>query len=49
LGNGEVPEEELIATDADAIIADAVRPVSAKVIESMPRLRLVQSQGWRIT
>ncbi len=45
LGNGEVPEEELIATDADAIIADAVRPVSAKVIESMPRLRLVQSQG----
>lgn len=34
-----------IAADADFIMADAISPVSAHLIESMPNLKLVHSEG----
>ena len=33
------------ASDADFIMADAISPVSARLIESMPNLRLIHSEG----
>lgn len=33
------------AADADAILADAISPVSAKLIDGMPNLRLIHSEG----
>jgi phosphoglycerate dehydrogenase-like enzyme len=45
LGNGRPDEDRLIATDADAILADPMCPVSARVIGAMRHLKLVQSQG----
>jgi phosphoglycerate dehydrogenase-like enzyme len=33
------------ASDADFIMADAISPVSAELIESMPKLRLIHSEG----
>ncbi len=45
LGNSGLNDEKIIATDADAILADPMCPVSAKVIASMKNLKLVQSQG----
>ncbi len=44
-GNGKPDEDRIIASDADAILVDAMCPVSAKVIKGMKRLKLVQSQG----
>jgi len=44
-GNGTPDEDRIIASDADAILADAMCPVSARVINGMKRLKLVQSQG----
>lgn len=40
-------DEELLALagDADFILADAISPVSAHLIESMPNLKLVHSEG----
>lgn len=40
-------EDEVIerAGDAEAIIVDAVLPVTARMIEHMPRLRLIHSEG----
>lgn len=34
-----------VAADADFIMADAISPVSARLIESMPNLKLVHSEG----
>jgi phosphoglycerate dehydrogenase-like enzyme len=45
LGNGTPDEDEIIATDADAILADPMCPVSARVMNGMKHLKLVQSQG----
>lgn len=45
LGNGVPDEEKIIATDADAILADPMRPVSARVISGLKHLKLIQSQG----
>lgn len=43
----ECSDAELLAAagDADFIFADAVRPVSGELIKSMPKLRLVHSEG----
>ena len=45
IGNGAPDEDKIIATDADAILADPMCPVSARVISGMKHLKLVQSQG----
>ena len=45
IGNGAPDEEKIIATDADAIVADPMCPVSARVITGLKHLKLVQSQG----
>lgn len=45
IGNGAPDEERIIATDADAILADPMCPVSAKVINGLKNLKLIQSQG----
>jgi phosphoglycerate dehydrogenase-like enzyme len=45
LGNGKPDDDKLIATDADAILADPMCPISARVMSSMKNLKLVQSQG----
>ena len=45
VGNGAPDEDRIIATDAEAILADPMCPVSARVISSMKHLKLVQSQG----
>lgn len=34
-----------VAADADFIMADAISPVSARLIESMPNLKLIHSEG----
>lgn len=45
IGNGAPDEDKIIATDADAILADPMCPVSAKVIGGLKHLKLIQSQG----
>ena len=45
MGNGVLENEQIIATGADVIIADAVVKVEADVIEGMPELKLIHSQG----
>jgi phosphoglycerate dehydrogenase-like enzyme len=45
LGNGAPAEEKVIATDADAILADPMCAISASVINGLKNLKLVQSQG----
>jgi phosphoglycerate dehydrogenase-like enzyme len=45
IGNGAPDEDRIIATDADAILADPMCPVSARVINGLKHLKLVQSQG----
>ncbi len=44
-GNGKPDEDAIIASGADAILVDAVCPVSARIIGEMKGLKLVQSQG----
>ena len=46
VGRG-TPDEEIIAQigDADFIVADAVSPVSAKLMDAFPSLKLVHSEG----
>jgi phosphoglycerate dehydrogenase-like enzyme len=45
LGNGDVPDETVAATGAQVLVVDAVTPVTASLLEAMPRLRLIHSQG----
>ncbi len=45
LGNGPIDDADIIATGADAILADPMSAVSAQVITSMQNLRFIQSQG----
>lgn len=44
-GNQTPDEDAIIASGADAILADPMVPVSGRMIRSMPNLRLIQSQG----
>lgn len=45
LGNGAPDEEKIIATNADAIFVDSMLPISARVINEMKNLKLIQAQG----
>ena len=44
-GNGSPDEDAVAASGAEMILADAVLPITASLIERMPKLRLIQSQG----
>ena len=46
VGRG-TPDDDILArvSDVDVIVADAVSPVSAQLMGSLPRLRLVHSEG----
>ena len=45
LGNGPVDEDKLAATDAEVILVDSILPISARVINKMPNLKLIHTQG----
>ena len=45
LGNGIPDAGEVIATGADVIVADAITKIEAGIIEKMPGLKLIHSQG----
>ncbi len=45
MGNGVPDEDRIIATNADAILADPMCPVSERVIAGMKNLKLIQSHG----
>lgn len=46
LGRDATPDEVVAATpDAEVILADVVTPVPASLIERLPRLRLINSEG----
>ncbi|NLM21927.1 MAG: GyaR protein [Peptococcaceae bacterium] len=44
-GNSVPDETGLIATDADALLVDPMIPISAAVIQGLPCLKLIHSQG----
>ena len=45
LGNGEPDVERVIATEADALVVDAVMKIGPDIIDKMPGLKLIHSQG----
>jgi len=45
LGNGDVSDAEVAATGAEALIVDAITPVTAELIDVMPQLKIIHSQG----
>ncbi|NLO98390.1 MAG: GyaR protein [Peptococcaceae bacterium] len=45
LGNDALNKERLIATDADAMLVDPMIPITADIIEGLPHLKLIHSQG----
>ncbi len=45
LGNGDVPNEAVIAARPEVLIVDAVTPVTAELIGKLPELKLIHSQG----
>ena len=45
LGNGEPDPGKISATGADALVVDAVMSIGHDIIEKMPTLKLVHSQG----
>lgn len=45
LGNGEPNIEAIAATQAEVLIADPMVPVGRELIQRMPQLKLIQSQG----
>jgi len=45
LGNGEPDVETVIATGADVLVVDAVMKIGPDIIEKMPGLKLIHSQG----
>ena len=45
LGNGDVPDEAVIAARPEVLIVDAVTPVTAELIGKLPELKLIHSQG----
>ena len=44
-GNKEPDEEAIAAFDPEVIVADPMTPVRASLIEKLPHLKLIQSQG----
>ena len=45
MGNGEPDVRQVIATGADVLVVDAVTKVGRDIIDNMPGLRLIHSQG----
>ena len=45
MGNGEPDAAAVIATKADVLIVDAIMKIGSKIIEAMPGLKLIHSQG----
>ncbi len=45
LGNGEPNIEKVSATNADVLVVDAIMKVGPELIGSLPKLKLIQSQG----
>ncbi len=45
LGNGASDEDEVAATKPEALIVDAVTPVTASLIARLPELKIIHSQG----
>lgn len=45
LGNGEVSDRNVAATNAEALVVDAITDVSAELIAAMPNLKIIHSQG----
>ena len=45
MGNGEPDAAAVIATKADVLIVDAIMTIGGKIIEAMPGLKLIHSQG----
>ena len=45
LGNGDVPDEAVAAAEPEVLIVDAVTPVTAALMDRLPKLKLIHSQG----
>ena len=45
MGNGEPDPKSVTATDADVLVVDAIMKIGPEIIENMPSLKLVHSQG----
>ena len=45
LGNGDVPDEAVAAAEPEVLIVDAVTPVPAALMDKLPKLKLIHSQG----
>ena len=45
MGNGEPDAAAVIATKADVLIVDAIMKIGGKIIEAIPGLKLIHSQG----
>ncbi len=45
MGNGEPDAKKVIATDADVLVVDAIMKVGPDIIEHMPNLKMIHSQG----
>ncbi|MCL2126524.1 MAG: 2-hydroxyacid dehydrogenase [Oscillospiraceae bacterium] len=44
-GNGEPDVEKVIASQADVLVVDAIMKIGPEIIEKMPGLKLIHSQG----
>ena len=45
LGNGDIDSDTIIRSQPDALIVDAVTPVTAELIARLPELKIIHSQG----
>lgn len=45
LGNGEPNVAAIQASDAEALLVDPILPITAEIINSLPHLKLIHSQG----
>ena len=45
LGNGEPDVKAVIETQADALVVDAITKIGPDIIDNMPQLKLIHSQG----
>ena len=45
MGNGEPDAQKVIASGANVLVADAIMRIGRDIIENMPDLKLIHSQG----
>lgn len=45
LGNDEPDVQKIMATNADAVLVDPIRPFTAEMMAGLPNLKLIHSQG----